>query len=310
MCVFVYRSVTHADLIDMLLKWITNCLLFLSSIYLTHTDAENVFRAVEGETVHLPCPLLLNGSEQVSVDWTKYRTNSTIICKWSINSITESHGECIPRFKFNKTSFTLSVVNVQLSDSGNYSCKITRFIPPPILDSTSNMTLQVAVRPHLSLKKLNSSNETCVHLRCSLENLQPGQVNFTWDREGHGSLRSVLNNSMNSELLLCKPDWSDGDTITCYAKYLQTQTLYSCNITLDFRHKVAGVQLLIISCSAAAGLILCIITTVVICKCRKRDKNGSIVFSNKVYENFSFAMAHQNTQLNDKPQPEECVYEN
>lgn len=43
---------------------------------------------------------------------------------------------------------------------------------------------------------------------------------------------------------------------------------------------------------------------------RKRDKNGSIVFTNKVYENFSFAMARQNTQPIAKPQPEECIYEN
>ncbi len=43
---------------------------------------------------------------------------------------------------------------------------------------------------------------------------------------------------------------------------------------------------------------------------RKRDENGSVVFSNKVYENFSLAMTRQNTQSDDKPQPEECIYEN
>jgi len=43
---------------------------------------------------------------------------------------------------------------------------------------------------------------------------------------------------------------------------------------------------------------------------KKRNENGSIVFSNKVYENFSFAMARQNSQATAKPQPEECIYEN
>ncbi len=111
---------------------------------------------------------------------------------------------------------------------------------------------------------------------------------------------------------------------------------------------ITDVQLLIISCSAAAGLILCIIILIIVlCKCedmlcfgfvffvfvffsfslylsgffcltrclfdfvgRKRDENGSIVFRNKVYENFSLAMTRQNTQSDDKPQPEECIYEN
>uniref|UniRef100_A0A672KE65 Ig-like domain-containing protein n=1 Tax=Sinocyclocheilus grahami TaxID=75366 RepID=A0A672KE65_SINGR len=83
-----------------------------------------------------------------------------------------------------------------------------------------------AVRPHLSLQKLNSSNDTCVHLLCLLESLKPEQVNFTWSR-GERSLHPFTSYAMNSELHLCKPDWSEGDTITCYASYSSTQTLYT-----------------------------------------------------------------------------------
>lgn len=36
-CMFVCRSVTHSEHIDMFLKWITNCLLFLTFVYLMHT---------------------------------------------------------------------------------------------------------------------------------------------------------------------------------------------------------------------------------------------------------------------------------
>ncbi|XP_016349025.1 protein amalgam-like [Sinocyclocheilus anshuiensis] len=306
----------------MFLKWITSCLLFLTLIYLTYTDAVNDFRATEGETVYLPCHSPPIDSVQVSVEWTKHSTNSTTnltvqtvqivpnICQWIINNITGSLiGDCIPHFKFNNKSFTLSIENVQLSDSGHYSCKTTRVIPPPTLDNTTNVTLQVEVRPHLSLQKLNSSNVTCVHLLCSMEGLTTELVSFTWSREGQMLLHLFTSYATNSELRLCKPDWSDGDTITCYASYSDTQTKRSIHLpSQSDSDKV--VQLLIISCSAAAGLILCIILTVVICKCRKQDENGSIVFSNKVYENFSFAMARQNTQSNDKPQPEECIYEN
>ncbi|XP_052422479.1 uncharacterized protein LOC127965832 isoform X5 [Carassius gibelio] len=142
-----------------------------------------------------------------------------------------------------------------------------------------------------------------------MEGLTSELVNFTWSRDGHGSLHPFTTNATNSELRLCKPDWSDGDTITCYASYSSTRTQRSIQLTSQ-KDSYRDVQLLIISCSAAAGLILCILLIAVICKCRKRKENGSIVFTNKVYENFSFAMSRPNTLSNDKPQTEECIYEN
>ncbi|KTF71770.1 hypothetical protein cypCar_00040198, partial [Cyprinus carpio] len=193
-------------------------------------DAENDFRTVEGETVRLPCHSPPNDSVQVSVEWTKHSASSTPICKWNINNITGSIiGECIPRFKFNKKYFTLSIENVQLSDADNYSCKTTRIILPPSLDYTTNVTLQVAARPHL--QKLDSSNGTCIHLLCSMEGPTTELVNFTWSREGHGSLHPFTSYAMKSELRLCKPDWNDGDTITCYANYSRTQTQRSIQLT-------------------------------------------------------------------------------
>ncbi|KAK7120578.1 hypothetical protein R3I94_020546 [Phoxinus phoxinus] len=163
----------------------------------------------------------------------------------------------------------------------------------------------------LSLQKQNSSNDSCILLLCSLEGLNPVLVNFTWIREGHGSLYSSTSYDMDSSLHLCKPHWSDGDTIICRANYSNRQTQTHIILTLEYGSAALyGLSLLnILLFSAAAGLIACIIFVVVFCKCRKRDKNGSIVFSNKVYENFSFAMARQNTQPIAKP-PEECIYEN
>ncbi|XP_050976219.1 uncharacterized protein LOC127171544 isoform X2 [Labeo rohita] len=298
----------------MFLKWMTNCLLFFTSIYLPNTGAENVFRASEGETVNLPCHLAQNDSVKVSVVWTKHSANSTTICKLIFNKTARSlTGDCISHFNFSSESFTLflSIENVQPSDSGNYSCKTTRLIPPPTLDDTTYVTLKVNARPHLSLQ-LNSSNDTCIHLLCSMEGLTTEQVNFTWSRQGQSLLHQFTSNSTSSELHLCKPDWSEGDTITCYANYSGTQTEKSILLSSQNASEkgVELIPLLIISSSAAAGLILCIILPVVICKCRKQEEHGSIVFSNKVYENFSFAMARQNTQPIDKPQPEECIYEN
>ncbi|XP_048037468.1 hemicentin-2-like [Megalobrama amblycephala] len=192
-----------------------------------------VFRAVERATVHLPCHSPPDDSVQVSVKWTKNSATSKNICEWTGSS----SSNCIPRFTLNRTSFTLSIENVQPSDSGNYSCKTTRIIPPPSLDNISNVTLHVAAHPGLSLQLLNSSDDTCVHLLCSLEGLNPELVNFTWSREGQRSLHPSTSYDMKSELHLCKPDWSYGDIITCHARYSSTQTPLSRNITLDFSNE-------------------------------------------------------------------------
>ncbi|KAK7120579.1 hypothetical protein R3I94_020547 [Phoxinus phoxinus] len=116
---------------------------------------------------------------------------------------------------------SLRIENVNLSDSGNYSCKTTVVLPPPSLDYISHVMLQVE---GLSLQKQNSSNDSCILLLCSLEGLNPVLVNFTWIREGHGSLYSSTSYDMKSSLHLCKPHWSDGDTIICRANYSNRQT--------------------------------------------------------------------------------------
>ncbi|XP_048036053.1 uncharacterized protein LOC125261535 isoform X2 [Megalobrama amblycephala] len=218
----------------MFLKQVTICLLFFTLFYLPHTDAESI-RADEGATVHLPCHSPPDDSVQVSVVWTKHSATNKTICEWFSNQILgSSSGDCIPHFTFNRTSFTLSIENVQLSDSGNYSCKTSRVIPPPTFHTISNVILQVA---GLSLQLLNSSNDTCVHLLCSLESLNPELVNFTWSREGQRSLHTSTSYDMKSELRLCKPDWSDGDTITCHASCSSAQTPLSRTITLDFSNE-------------------------------------------------------------------------
>lgn len=289
----------------MVLKRITNYLFFWTLIHLPNTDAENVIRTVEGATVHLPCHLPPEESQQVTVDWTINTTSNNSICTWSINmsnSLISSLKDCLSNFALTSKPITLEIKNVQPGDSGKYSCKTTRVIPPPSVDSNSSLILQVA---GLYLKRLNSTNDSCVHLLCSLDS---ELANFTWSRGGQMLPHVSTFNDNNSELQLCKPDWSEGDTITCHVNYsgikIQKSTKFNSSkvpVTVD---------LLIYAGCGATGLIICIVLPVVVCKCRKRDERGSLVFSNKVYENFSFAMSRQNIQSNDKPQTEECIYEN
>ncbi|XP_056103577.1 uncharacterized protein LOC130082748 [Rhinichthys klamathensis goyatoka] len=226
------RSVSQDEHIDnMYLKWVTNHLLFFTLIYLPHTDAESI-RAVKGETVRLSCHSLPDDSVQVSVEWINSATSKTI-CKWKFDKKSESYTamQCIPHVTFNRTS--LSIENVQFSHSGIYSCKTTRLIPPPSVDNISNVKLQVEAPPGLSLQKQNGSNDSCILLLCSLEALNPELVNFTWIREGQGSLYSSTSYDMNSSLDLCKPDWSDGDTIICHANYSNNTTQTHIILTSD-----------------------------------------------------------------------------
>nr|XP_021327981.1 uncharacterized protein LOC103911768 isoform X2 [Danio rerio] len=134
------------------------------------------------------------------------------------NSLVSPLKDCFPHFTITSKPVTLEIKNVQPGDSGKYSCKTTTLIPPPSVEESSSLILRVA---GLSLKPLNSTNDSCVHLLCSLDS---DLANFTWSRGGQMLPHVSTFNADNSELQLCKPDWSGGDTITCHVNYSGTQT--------------------------------------------------------------------------------------
>ncbi|MCI4388266.1 hypothetical protein PGIGA_G00083680 [Pangasianodon gigas] len=105
---------------------------------------------------------------------------------------------------------------------------MTKLIPPPAEDKSSTLTLKVS---SLTLQLMNSTNSSCVELLCSLKGLRPQQVNFRWTRATQ-LLYHHESSNMSSTLTLCKPHWTDGETLTCQASYSHNHTLYSKSIML------------------------------------------------------------------------------
>ncbi|XP_007232592.3 uncharacterized protein LOC103035352 isoform X1 [Astyanax mexicanus] len=302
-----------------------NVILFVLLSSASLTGAQEVVTASRGETVVLPCSSPFEYSYKVNFKWSK--AGETVPCNYYIEKNKTGSSNCKSRFKVNPEPFGLTITDVRSSDAGVYNCSITKVLPPPVEDKSSVIILEVSA--DLTVEQMNSSDLSCVDLLCSLEGLSPEQINFTWTRGSELLHHQNVPTSMNSSLHLCKPNWANGDTITCHADYSSTHTLYSQNITLTCSTKECSPNpeipwLLIGSVvGACVGLLLLILLGIAFFKCRKKeDPTGSIVFSNKVYENLNFFTPRPNTApgstMNRRPNPqgecqtqrEECIYEN
>ncbi|KAF4082015.1 hypothetical protein AMELA_G00146870 [Ameiurus melas] len=311
--------------------------LALAFCYSTNTSAEDV-TVSSGDTAFLPCPLPLDYTDimKIGVKWEK--NGGPTLCSYFIEKNETHDNNCRPRFKVNTEPLGLNIASVESSDAGLYKCSMTKLIPPPSEEIQLTLRLKVNVVPSLTLQLMNSTNVSCVELLCSLQGFSPQQVNFTWNRATQLLHHHPESRSMNSILTLCKPNWTEGETLTCHASYSHNHTLYSKSITLPCNSvgcKVEETSLLIIAIiSTCAGLLFLVLLGVAIFKCKKRHAaNGSAYYNNKIYENFTFSTATinpnpspQNAQPGSRyninsttrsipqtirqTQKEECIYEN
>ncbi|KAG9263634.1 hypothetical protein AMEX_G23684 [Astyanax mexicanus] len=195
-------------------------------------SAQEVFTASKGETVVLPCSSSFHYSDIVIFRWRK--DGVTVPCNYYYEKNKTEVNNCESRFKVNPEPFGLIITDVRRSDAGVYNC-ITIKVPPPIEEKSSVLVLEVPAG--LTVEQMNSSDLSCVDLLCSLEGLSPEQVNFTWTRGSELLHHQKVLTGIKSSLHLCKPHWTDGDTITCHANHSSTHTLYSQNITLRYTEK-------------------------------------------------------------------------
>ncbi|KAK2823454.1 hypothetical protein Q7C36_020054 [Tachysurus vachellii] len=298
----------------------------------TNNNVESI-TVYRGGSAFLPNPSMFTyNTYRINV---KCEKDGKELCKYVIDRNSSILPECTTRFKVIKEPLGLNVTDVEISDAGNYTCVSTRVIPPPTENNSTTLLLKVIDPPSLTLQLMNSINSSCVELFCSLQGLIPQQVNFTWTRSDQ-LLHYYESSNMSSFLVLCKPNWTDGETLTCRADYSVNHTLYSRNIKLPYNSGVASMAALAITAatSTCAGLLLLILLGVAIFKWKKRDSShGSVVYRNKIYENFTLSNAAVNPTLtaprNAQPvstnirnttrstphrimqtQREECIYEN
>ncbi|GAA6096461.1 uncharacterized protein LOC113645640 isoform X1 [Tachysurus ichikawai] len=209
------------------------CLLLALPFCSTNTSVESITVSSGGFAfLHYPYKFTYNTFYRISV---KCEKDGKSLCKHVIDSNTSniSLPECTTRFKVIKEPFGLNITDVESSDAGNYTCVSTRVIPPPTENKSKTLMLKVIDPTSLTLERMNSTNSSCVKLFCSLQGLIPQQVNFTWTRAAQ-LLHYYESSNMSSFLMLCKPNWTDGETLTCRADYSVNHTLYSRNITLPY----------------------------------------------------------------------------
>ncbi|XP_027007147.1 uncharacterized protein LOC113645640 isoform X1 [Tachysurus fulvidraco] len=309
------------------------CLLLALPFCSTNTSVKSI-TVSSGGFAFLPYTYNFTNNKEYRIN-VKCEKDGKFLCKYLIdNNISNINlPECTTRIKVNKEPLGLNITDVESSDAGNYTCVITKSIPPPTEVKSTTLLLKVIDPPSLTLELMNSTNSSCVELLCSLQGLIPQQVNFTWTRAAQ-LLHYYESNNMSSFLMLCKPNWTDGETLTCRADYSVNHTLYSRNIKLPYNSGVASLMMITAVTSTCAGLLLFILLGVAIFKWKKRDSsNGAVVYRNKIYENFTLSNATVYPTLpaprNAQPVPtnirnttrstphtimqtqrEECIYEN
>ncbi|KAJ8347644.1 hypothetical protein SKAU_G00262330 [Synaphobranchus kaupii] len=187
--------------------------------------------------------------------------------------------------------------------------EVSKSIPPPTVEKFYNVKLHIKGPPHVIIEQQTSNKSGCLWLLCELDGLDSTEVNLTWSQNGQSIPETT------SSLHLCKPDWSEGDTFTCNISQSSNYTGLSANITITQTHSRVDNKansLIMICVGVFAGTVALICLVICIYKCKKADsRDGSIVYTNKVYENFSFSTTGQQTQRNATPHAhEQCIYEN
>ncbi|XP_046873067.1 uncharacterized protein LOC124465372 isoform X3 [Hypomesus transpacificus] len=271
------------------------------------TSSDAVIKAMQGHPVYIPCPSSFAFKDYVKFQW---RTNGTLFCVYEVQDNITTKGFCPSRFDILRHPGKFYITDPKVSDSGQYNCSITRVIPPPFSDEFHIVDLQVE---DLVLT-MHNQNSSCILLLCTLEGLHTQDVNFTWFRQGQGSLEPLsVNHSskLRSSVLLCQAEWREGDRFICKVNISINSGL---NKSITLPHSDIGTQknnTIIITVSILGGLVAIAAICICVYKCNQKcSKGDSISYNNQVYENFSFSTLTHFRQSTKPENVDQSIYEN
>ncbi|KAK6486383.1 tyrosine-protein phosphatase non-receptor type substrate 1-like [Huso huso] len=207
-----------------LLLMVSVCLLLKDFLNqkVTASQDPHIVTALKGGTATINC---LHGLTNVDGMAVTLQRNATL-CYKVIGNCSTWEEQCNERFNMtwnNKTN-TLSFIikALILNDSGIYTCKLDRVIPPPTQSITENKTvLQVTARPNIGLVYVNSSNGS-TRLVCTSEGFSPKHIEVSWFKDGE-----LISNDAHEENLTSNDDGSF--TLTSYCSVSGSGD-YTCQV--------------------------------------------------------------------------------
>ncbi|XP_065112476.1 uncharacterized protein [Paramisgurnus dabryanus] len=246
----------------------------------------------QGDSANISCNYLPpNDTDIITVGLQK---NNNVLCSYMymrvkswINQSCDDHIRFIWIPKTNEMLFELS--NLQINNTGTYSCTVKRMAPPPEVILWEEITIvNVIVSPVLFLSCVKKSNGSLM-IVCSSDGFYPAALQQLWKRDGE-----IINNSNNNEIYSTNTDGS-----FTHKSYLElpsqmfNETIFTCRINHSSLNEPIEANLSNTACYETSDLALTVIVgfvgsavlivfvviavIAVTCKCYRRAKPRSAV---------------------------------
>ncbi|XP_073730848.1 uncharacterized protein [Misgurnus anguillicaudatus] len=244
----------------------------------------------QGDSSNISCNYL--SSNNADIITVRLQKNTNVLCSYMrvkswINQSCADHIRFIWIPETNKILFELS--NLQINDTGAYSCTVKRLTPPPEVILWEEITIvNVIVSPVLFMSCVETSNGSLM-IVCSSEGFYPAALHQLWMRDGE-----IIINSNNNEIYSTNTDGSFthksylelpsqmfNETIfTCWINHSSLNEPIMANLSSTVCYETSDLALTMnVWFVVSAVLVVFVVITViaVTCKCYRRAKPRSAV---------------------------------
>ncbi|XP_018935371.1 uncharacterized protein LOC109062762 isoform X2 [Cyprinus carpio] len=174
---------------------------------------------------------------------------------------------------------TFELLNLQVQDTGTYTCTVKRIVKPPQVD-LGVQRVQVIVRPVLLLSCVKRPDGSTMIL-CSVE-FYPDSLEQLWIRDGDVLNSSYSNKSFNGSFsqqsYLLLPPQTFSDTIySCWVNHSSLNKPLVANLSSSVCYESEGVTVIVTVVFVMLTVALTVfLITLVICKHYRRTRQQSV----------------------------------